>query len=110
MTELGGSPIEVENLNDGKRRMIERVLASIHGEGFIHGDVREDNILVEDCHDGPRVKIIDFGFLRKYSRRKELGREMAVLKKLIGCRPIKKPALYKLFLFFSAAPLYFVCI
>jgi serine/threonine protein kinase len=99
MTEFGGSPIEVENLNDEKRRMIEGVLASIHGEGFLHGDVRSDNILVEDCHDGPRVKIIDFGFSRKFSSRKESEREMAVLKKLIDCRPIKKPALYNFFLF-----------
>jgi len=91
MTEFGGSPIEVENLNDEKRRMIEGVLASIHGEGFLHGDVRCENILVEDCDDGPRVKIIDFGFSRKLSRRKESEGEMAVLRKLIGCRPIKKP-------------------
>jgi tRNA A-37 threonylcarbamoyl transferase component Bud32 len=84
MTEFGGSPMEVENLNDQKRRMIKGVLASIHGEGYLHGDLRSDNILVEDCHGGPRVKIIDFGFSRKFSSRKESEREMAVLKKLIS--------------------------
>jgi hypothetical protein len=93
MTEFGGSPIEVENLNDEKRRVIKGVLASIHGEGILHGDIRSDNILVEECYDGSRVKIIDFGFSRKFSSRNESEREMAVRQKLIGCRPIKKPRL-----------------
>jgi len=104
LTEFGGSPIEVENQNDEKRMMIEGVLASIYGKGFLHRDVRWDYILVEDCYDGPRVMIIDFGFLRKFSRRKESEGEMAVLKKLIDCRLIKNPALYNFFLFFSVAP------
>jgi len=55
---------EMENLNHEKRRMIKGVLASIHGEGFLHGHVRCKNILVEDCYDGPKIKIIDFGFSR----------------------------------------------
>jgi serine/threonine protein kinase len=89
MTEFGGSPIEVENLNDKMREMIVGVLASIHGEGFLHGDLRCENILVEYCHDGPRITFIDFGFSRKFSSRKESEGEMAALKAMIGF-PFKK--------------------
>jgi serine/threonine protein kinase len=110
MTEFGGSPMEVENLNDQKRRMIKGVLASIHGEGYLHGDLRSDNILVEDCHGGPRVKIIDFGFSWKFCRRKESKREMAVLKKLIGCRPIKKTPPCIIFFFFFFGRRFVLCL
>ena len=60
MTEFGGSPIKVENLNDEKREMILQVLASIHSEGFLHGDLRSENILIEHWRDGPRITFIDF--------------------------------------------------
>jgi len=57
MTEFGGSPIEVDNFVG--------ILASIHGEGYLHGDLRCENILVEHWHDGPKITFIDFGFSRK---------------------------------------------
>jgi len=84
MTELGGSPIKVENLNDEERKMIVGVLASIHGEGFLHGDLQREHILIEHRHDGPRIKFIDFKLSRKFSSRKETKREMVALKRMIG--------------------------
>jgi tRNA A-37 threonylcarbamoyl transferase component Bud32 len=87
MTEFGGSLlIEVENLNDEKREMIVGVLASVHTwRGFLHGDIRCENILVEHWHDDPRITFIDFGFSRKFSNYKESEREMmAALKRMIG--------------------------
>ena len=93
MTEFGGSPIEVENLNDEKREMTLHVLATIHSEGFLHGDLRCENILIEHWRDGPRITFIDFGFSRKFSNHKESEREMTALKRMIGSRSIKKPRL-----------------
>ena len=90
MTEFGGSPIEVENLNDEKREMILHVLASIHSEGFLHGDLRCENILIEHRRDGPRITFIDFGFSRKFSNHKESEREMSALKRMIGSCSMKK--------------------
>jgi tRNA A-37 threonylcarbamoyl transferase component Bud32 len=84
MTEFGGSPIKVWRLNNKMREMIVGVLAGIHAEGFLHGDVRCDNILVEFCDGGPRITFIDFGLSRKFSRLKESVREMAALKEMIG--------------------------
>jgi serine/threonine protein kinase len=83
MTEFGGYPIEVENLNDVTREMIVGVLANIHGEGFLHGDLKCANILVEHYHDGPRIMFIDFGFARRFWSRKESVREMAELNEII---------------------------
>jgi hypothetical protein len=83
MTEFGGSPIQVENLDDKMREMIVGVLANIHVEGYLHGDVRCENILVEYCQYGPRIRFIDFGFSRRISRRKQSVCEMVALKKMI---------------------------
>jgi tRNA A-37 threonylcarbamoyl transferase component Bud32 len=90
ITELGGRPIEVGNLNDEKREMIVGALASIHSEGFLHGDLRCENILIEHYHGDPRITFIDFGFSRKFSDHKESDREMADLQRMIGFRSMKK--------------------
>jgi len=86
----------VENLNEEKRGMIVGVLASIRGEGYLHGDLRCDNILVQYWHDGPRITFIDFGFSRKFSSRKEPEREMEELRKMVGFHSLKRPRTYSL--------------
>ena len=90
MLQFAGSPIEKDNLDDVQREMIVGVLASIHGEGYLHGDIRLGNILVEYLHDGPKITFIDFGLSRKISSDKECRSEMEALKKQIGFRSIKK--------------------
>jgi hypothetical protein len=92
MTEFGGSPIEGKKLNRKTREMIVKVMASIHSEGFLHGDLKGDNILVEYCDDGPKITFIDFGYSRKFSSHKESVSEMAELKKMIRMR-FKNPHL-----------------
>ncbi len=47
--------------------IIRQVLAglhAIHAAGFIHGDVKADNVLVDDCD---RVTLIDLGLMRSQS-------------------------------------------
>jgi serine/threonine protein kinase len=38
-------------------------LAATHGRGFVHGDVKPDNIMIEPARGG-RVKLLDFGLAR----------------------------------------------
>jgi serine/threonine protein kinase len=83
MTEFVGQPIEVGKLDDQMRETIVGVLASIHREGILHGDIKDDNILVEYCHDGPRITFIDFGSSKRFSSRKDSTYEMKALKKMI---------------------------
>ena len=88
VTELGGSPIEVENLNDEMRERIIKLLASIHAQGLLHGDIRRENILIRYCHDGFNIMFIDFGFSRKISNRKESQKEMIALKVILRIRSV----------------------
>ncbi|GFH15289.1 protein kinase domain [Haematococcus lacustris] len=41
--------------------MLQQALQTIHRHGVAHGDVRADNILLQDCGNNPWVMIIDFG-------------------------------------------------
>jgi tRNA A-37 threonylcarbamoyl transferase component Bud32 len=84
MTEFQGWPIELEILNDKKQKMILGVLASIHGEGFLHGDLRCDNSLIEQYYNKPRITFINLGLSRQLSNDTESKSEMAALEKIIG--------------------------
>lgn len=56
-------------LLETKRIMVEILLAMeyIHGKGYIHRDIREDNILMKKGDDGVfHVKIADFGLSKDY--------------------------------------------
>ena len=86
VTELGGSPIEVENLNDEMRERIIKALASIHAQGLLHGDIRHENILFSHCPNGFNITFIDFGFSRKISNLKEAQKEMIALKDILRIR------------------------
>jgi predicted Ser/Thr protein kinase len=96
MTEFAGSQLEPWNINDEMREMIVGVLARIHDAGLLHGDIRRQNILVDHKHDGPRITFIDFGFSKPFSNQEESEREMAVLRAMIGFRPMKKPRIHHL--------------
>lgn len=62
---------DVLNLSDIKRMMVEILLAVeyIHGSGFIHRDIREDNILIMKDKDGIfRVNVSDFGHAKPFAQ------------------------------------------
>ena len=62
MTELSGSAIEVEKLNNEECKEIRTKLADIHRHHFLHGDISANNILIQHCHDGFKIRFIDFAF------------------------------------------------
>ena len=66
-TEFGGSPIEVENLNDEMRKKIIRALERIYMERLLHRDISRENILIEHCCHGFRIMFIYFGLSKKSS-------------------------------------------
>ena len=49
-------------------------IEAAHRLGIIHRDIKPDNIIVLDSHDGtPHVKILDFGIAKLLDRTNELG-------------------------------------
>ena len=40
-------------------------MQSIHERGYCHNDLKSNNIMVDITEDGPKVTIIDFGFMTK---------------------------------------------
>jgi serine/threonine protein kinase len=46
------------------------VLEHIHERGIIHGDIKADNVMISDEHDGPRrrevVRVLDFGLAQRH--------------------------------------------
>jgi len=80
----------VENLNDEMRKKIIRALESIYMERLLHGDISRENILIEHCCHGFRIMFIYFGLSKKSSDYKEFKSELALLKKMLGFRSIKK--------------------
>jgi hypothetical protein len=83
-TEIVGAPLEdVASLSKEECLAIERVLASIHSYGYIHGDIREENILVKRSGDHFNAFFIDFAFARRGSQA-EFYAEKRGLAQLLG--------------------------
>jgi tRNA A-37 threonylcarbamoyl transferase component Bud32 len=83
-TEIVGAPLEdVASVSKEECLAIERVLASIHSYGYIHGDVRKDNILVKRSGEHFNAFFIDFAFARRGSQAEFYG-EKRVLAQLLG--------------------------
>lgn len=55
-------PVSSSNLTDEIESGILKAFDAIHSHGVVHGDVRCDNILVDE--DGKSVWIIDFEFAK----------------------------------------------
>jgi tRNA A-37 threonylcarbamoyl transferase component Bud32 len=55
-------------------------LKSIHRAGILHGDIRQENILVSDAG----VTIIDFGHSKLCDDKKAKDKELAQLHYLLG--------------------------
>ena len=67
------------SLSFEQKQRVMGTLKEIHGRGFIHGDIRNENILVDD--DG-KPSIIDFGFAKQSNDREAHEEEMI---KLLRC-------------------------
>ena len=85
-TEIVGSPVKVDQLNRSKRWEIVGALSEIHRRGFLHNDIREENILIQRGKDGFKAtfKFIDFAFSKRTRDKRRFRKEMACLKELLG--------------------------
>ena len=77
-TEISGSPVRMENLGEKERNVVIKALSSLHDHGVLHGDIRPSDINL--------VRLIDLGFARKFSNKKEAKIEMDILKRMLGRR------------------------
>lgn len=93
-TEIAGSPIEVEELSDQERNEIVKALSDIHDHSILHKDICPENILIQRHRDGFKVMFIDFAFSERVSNKEEPKKEMAILKMMLGLRPIIKNGEY----------------
>jgi tRNA A-37 threonylcarbamoyl transferase component Bud32 len=83
-TEIVGAPLEdVASLSKEECLVIERVLETIHSYGYIHGDVRKENILLKCSGDHFNAFFIDFAFAQRGSQAEFYG-EKRVLTQLLG--------------------------
>ena len=84
VTEVVGSPIEVDQLKDSERSKIVKALSKIHQSGFLHNDIREDNILAQRDKGGFRPCFIDFAFSKRNRNNTLFSDEMSELKQLLN--------------------------
>ena len=60
--------------------LVLSTLESIHNAGILHGDIRPENILIDDLG----VTIIDFGHATRCGNQKAKDEEYACLQSIIG--------------------------
>lgn len=84
MDFVNGRSVEAE-LNERRRlplheaidvaRQVAQGLVEAHQQGFVHRDIKPNNIMVEDLPGGGRfVRILDFGFVHLLGRRRDPNR------------------------------------
>ncbi|KAG0307767.1 hypothetical protein BGZ98_009839 [Dissophora globulifera] len=84
VTEIVGSPLEVDELSQVERWKVVDKLSLIHTYGILHNDIRMDNILVQHDSNGVQVRFIDFAWSKPASNRREFRKEITKLKMLLG--------------------------
>ena len=87
-TEIAGSRIKVEELSGQERNEIVKALSDIHDHGVLHEDIRPANILIQRRRNRFKVMFIDFALSKRVSNKEEHKKEMAILKSMLGLRPI----------------------
>ena len=66
LTFTNEEPVLPELIIKNIYHQIITALVYIHNFGFIHGDIKLENILIFEIADGPLVKLADFGFCAAY--------------------------------------------
>ena len=82
-TEIVGKPIEPQSFLDEERLEIKKALKFIHCRGYVHNDIREENILIQRDGDKFSVCFIDFALSVKGAP-DDFRKEMAQLRHVIG--------------------------
>ena len=59
------------------------LLSEIHRKGFLHNDIREENIL-QRGRNGFKATFIDFAFSKRTRDKRRFRKDMACLKELLG--------------------------
>jgi len=68
ITELAGSPIDARSLNNQECALARQALVCIHKCGYLHGDIRPSNILLQYCGGRPKVMFVNFTFAKCFFR------------------------------------------
>ncbi|KAF9327277.1 hypothetical protein BG006_009393 [Podila minutissima] len=91
MTDFVGTDVSQELLNDSAQRKIREAMSAIHDLGVVHGDIRPQNIVMQN--HGPNVKFyfVDFGFSRFSVDKTELLQETATLNSLLRHMATARP-------------------
>jgi serine/threonine protein kinase len=79
-TSMCGRPVELQGLTDLQKKEALDTLKSVHQYGIIHGDLRKDNILMND--DG-KIMLIDFGRATFARSNEEYNKEIGALKGML---------------------------
>ena len=88
-TDIIGSLEDAESLSDRERLVIQTALSSIHRHGFVHNDIRKDNILIRRNGRQFHAFFIDFAFSKQGFRRDFLN-EVRSLRALLGQPQVSK--------------------
>jgi tRNA A-37 threonylcarbamoyl transferase component Bud32 len=82
-TEIAGEPIEPQSLTAEERQKIRKALKSIHHHGYVHNDIRKENILIRREGDRSSICFIDFAYSAKGTQ-EDFRKEMVQLRHVIG--------------------------
>ncbi|KAF9168327.1 hypothetical protein DFQ26_009546 [Actinomortierella ambigua] len=83
VTEFVGADVSQELLDDSALVKIREAMATIHELGVVHGDIRLENIVMQDHGPNAKFYFVDFGFSDFTADVVELYEEKATLNSLL---------------------------
>ncbi|KAG0253177.1 hypothetical protein DFQ27_007628 [Actinomortierella ambigua] len=83
VTESVGTDVSQELLDDSALVKIREAMAAIHELGVVHGDIRLENIVMQDHGPNAKFYFVDFGFSDFTADVVELYEEKATLNSLL---------------------------
>ncbi|XP_015918975.1 uncharacterized protein [Parasteatoda tepidariorum] len=75
----------LHHLSNEQKGAALAALEKIHQLGVLHGDIREENVLMHKCND-KQAYIIDFGFATECNSFKAFAKEKQELKNILGMK------------------------